>query len=260
MSPTDSAVASRLEGSTLRLTLDRPEKRNALSASLVADLKRALRVAAADDAVRVVALAGAGKDFCAGADLSEIHETASASVGENLRNAEALGELFVQLRRLPKPVVAVVHGRALAGGCGLALACDLVLAAESARFGLPEVTIGFVPAMVLALLRRSLGEKKAFELACLGRSISAREAESLGLVNRCFDDGELEAGARDLLETLSKRSATALALSKGLLYQQETLGFEAAVQAGADVNVLARQTEDARRGIAAFTRGGGRGG
>ncbi|HEX6926523.1 MAG TPA: enoyl-CoA hydratase-related protein [Longimicrobiaceae bacterium] len=241
------------------LTLNRPEKRNALNAVLVGRLREAIPELENDDAVRVLALQGAGKDFCAGADLREIQRAADGPVTENLAHAAVLGDLFIQLRKSPKPSVAIVRGRALAGGCGLASACDLVLAERSARFGYPEVGIGFVPAMVMAILRRNVGEKRAFELVALGETIDAAEAERIGLVNRLFEDQELEAGAAELLRTLAGRSATAVALSKRLLYDQEGMSFDAGIRAGAEINVIARLTADARAGIAAFLsqRGGG---
>lgn len=237
-----------------RVVLDRPERRNALSGAMIAELKEALALAGADERIRVVALSGAGPDFCAGADLAEVRAAVEEGVLASLADAEALGELFVLIRRLEKPVVALVHGRALAGGCGLATACDLVLAAEGARFGYPEVRLGFVPAMVMAILRRSLGEKKAFELIATGETVDAREAERLGLVNRVLDDATFEAEARAFLEELASRSASALALSKRLLYQTETASFEAAIAAGAQVNALARLTDDCREGIDRFLR------
>ena len=113
-------------------------------------------------------LAGAGKDFCSGADLAALERVSKAGVLDNMADARAMAELFLQMRNHPRPIVAAVHGRALAGGCGLATACDIVLAAESAKFGYPEVNIGFVPAMVMAILRRSVAEKTAFELITLG--------------------------------------------------------------------------------------------
>ena len=136
------------------LTLDRPDKRNALSTALVEALLAGARRAEEDPAVRVLVLKGAGKDFCAGADLDELLASAEKDPAENEQSALKLGELFLALRNCPKPVVAVVQGRALAGGCGLATACDLVLAADSAQFGYPEIQRGFVPAMVMAMLVR----------------------------------------------------------------------------------------------------------
>ena len=150
------------------LTLNRPEKRNALNDELVAELKRAVREADADDSLSAIVIRGAGKDFCSGADLSALQKIAGASYEEHLEDAKSLAELFTLIRNARVPVIAAVHGRALAGGCGLATGCDIVLATEAARFGYPEVKIGFVPAIVMAILRRNLGEKLAFELVTQG--------------------------------------------------------------------------------------------
>ncbi len=235
-----------------RIVLDRPERRNALSAELVAELKESLAFAEADDRIRVVAIAGEGPDFCAGADLREVQEAVDEGVLASLVDAESLGELFLLLRRMAKPVVALVHGRALAGGCGLATACDMVVAAEGARLGYPEVRLGFVPAMVMAILRRAVGEKRAFELVSLGEVVDASTAREWGLVNRVFPDATFRADADAFVAGLASRSASALALSKRLLYQIDGASFEAAIRAGAQVNALARLTDDCQDGIRAF--------
>lgn len=235
-----------------RIILNRPERRNALNAGMVTELMDSLALADADERIRVVALSGAGPDFCAGADLEEIREAVEQGILASLVDAEALGELFLLLRRLDTPVIAVVHGRALAGGCGLATACDLVLASSDARFGYPEVRLGFVPAMVMAILRRSVGEKRAFELISLGETIGADSAESIGLVNRVFPVDRFEAEVDGFLRELSSRSASAVSLSKRLLYQIDGASFEAAIRAGAQVNALARLTDDCRDGIDSF--------
>ena len=253
-------LLTRHEGGVARLTLNRPEKRNALSAELVSALKDALRRADADPEVRVIAVEGAGKDFCSGADLSALRRIAGASVMENLADVDELAELFLLPRTLRKPVVACVRGRALAGGCGLATACDIVLAAADAQLGYPEVKIGFVPAMVMAILRRNVSEKRAFELIVRGHTITADEAERIGLVNRVFPAASFEAEAAAYLAELAERSPSAVQLSKRLLYHSDAMGFEAAVRAGADVNVVARMTEDMEAGVARFlARGEGRG-
>jgi methylglutaconyl-CoA hydratase len=244
------------EGAVARLTLNRSDKRNALSAELVADLKAALREADADDGVRVVAISGAGKDFCSGADLSALKKIAGASVMENLADVDELAELFLLPRRMRKPVVACVRGRALAGGCGLATACDMVLAAEGAQFGYPETRIGFVPAMVMAITRRNVSEKRAFELLVRGLPFSAPEAERMGLINQVFPDDAFDAQADAVLADLAERSPSAVQLAKRLLYNSDALGFEAAVRAGADVNVVARMTEDMQAGVARFLERG----
>ena len=174
------------------LTLNRPEKRNALNRELVTALKKALARASADTEARVVVITGAGKDFCSGADLAELERISQMGDEENLADARSLGAVFVAMRRLPKPVVAVVRGRALAGGCGLATACDLVLAHEGAGFGYPEVQHGFVPAMVMAVLRRKVTEGRAFELVVRGHRIDAAEARRVGLVNEIFPGASFE--------------------------------------------------------------------
>jgi methylglutaconyl-CoA hydratase len=240
------------EAGVARLVLNRPEKRNALDDRLLAELKGALRDCDADPDVRVVSLSGAGPDFCAGIDLAALQRVTEATVLENLEDVDRLAELFLLIRGLRKPVVAVVHGRALAGGCGLATACDLVLAARSATFAYTEVRIGFVPAMVTAILRRNVTEKRAFELIAGGEGIGAEEAERIGLVNRVFDDGDLAAAAREYTTELAGRSASAVQLCKRLLYHQDGMSFEAALRAGADLNVVARMSEDTRAGVARF--------
>lgn len=250
----------RREGAVARLTLNRPDKRNALDAALVAALKAALREADADPEVRVVVLDGAGPDFCSGADLSALRTIAEGSVMENVEDVDALAELFLLPRRMRRPVVAAVHGRALAGGCGLATACDLVLAADDAQLGYPEVRIGFVPAMVMAILRRNVSEKRAFELIAGGGRIGAAEAERIGLVNRVFPAASFGEEVRSYAAALAERSPSAVQLSKRLLYHSDGMGFEAAIRAGADLNVVARMTEDTQAGVERFLGGAREGG
>jgi len=205
-------------GAIRSITLNRPEKRNALNDELIAALKAALREAEMDESLRAIVIRGAGKDFCSGADLSAIQKIATASYEDNIEDARSLAELFALIRKVRVPVIAAVQGRALAGGCGLASACDLVIAARSARFGYPEVKIGFVPAMVAAILRRNLGEKKSFELLTQGFEFSAVVAHTLGLVNRLADDDQLDSAAMDFAAVYTKVSGSAVAMTKRLLY------------------------------------------
>jgi methylglutaconyl-CoA hydratase len=250
----EKPVIYAVEGAVALVTLNRPEKRNALNDAVVAGLKEALRAADADGAVRVVVVTGAGADFCSGADLSALQKISEASIDENLEDARALAELFALVRRVSVPVVAAVRGRALAGGCGLATACDVVLAARTARFGYPEVKIGFVPAMVMAILRRNVSEKRAFELVTRGTEIGADEAERVGLVNRVFNEEAFESEVERYVAGFERVSRSAVALTKRLLYQMDGLTFDDALAAGADVNALARMTEDCRRGVARFLK------
>ena len=248
----DQTVLYSVDGAVARITLNRPEKRNALNDAVIAGIKSGLKQASRDEHVRVVVIAGAGKDFCSGADLSALQKIASASVAENAEDARLLLELFLLIRQLPVPVVAAVTGRALAGGCGLATACDLVLAASSARFGYPEVKIGFVPAMVMAILRRNVSEKRAFELITRGAEISADEAKEFGLVNQVFADESFADDVNQYVAEFGKMSASAIGLTKTLLYQMDGMAFPEALETGADVNVIARLTDDCQQSIAKF--------
>lgn len=249
-----SVVLYKIEDSIARISLNRPDKRNALNDELVDGVKDALRKAAKSDEVRVILLTGEGKDFCSGADLSALRKIAEGSVSENQDDARSLMELFLLIRAIHFPVVAAVKGRALAGGCGLASACDLVLASTTARFGYPEVKIGFVPAMVLAILRRNIGEKRAFELLTRGGEIDAEEAWRLGLVNQVFTEETFDQFVDDYVKEFSKLSKSAVSLTKKLMYQVDGLSFADAIETGADVNVIARLTEDCQNGIAKFLK------
>ena len=250
----DNIVLYKVAAGAARITLNRPEKRNALNDELVAGIKDALRRADDDSDVRVVVITGAGADFCSGADLASLQKTSTASVSENLRDAQSLMELFMLIRAIDVPVIAAVRGRALAGGCGLATACDLVLAARSSRFGYPEVKIGFVPAMVMAILRRNVSEKRAFQLLTMGEDISAEECERLGLVNRILDDEAFEDEFDAFVQRFTRVSTSAVTLTKQLLYRTDAMSFEDALHFGVDANVIARMSEDCRKGIERFLR------
>ena len=239
-------------GGVLTATLNRPDKRNAIDTAMIDALLATLERADLDAEVRVVALRGAGQDFCAGMDLSELLASADHTVEQNRHAALHFGGLFVRMRRLPKPVVAVVRGRALAGGCGLATGCDLVLAAESAQFGYPEVQRGFVPAIVMTLLRRAVGEKVAFDLAATGRLLDATEAATAGLVSRVYENADFEEQVGDVLRGLAAASPSALAFTKQQFYQLDGLTFEDGIRLGADVNAVSRSTPDFRAALTAF--------
>lgn len=248
----EPVLLSGRSGGVLTLTLNRPEKRNALNAELVAALKEALAGAAEDPSVRIVVLRGAGKDFCAGADLAELERIAEMSREENLADARSLGDLFVAIRSHSRPVVAVVQGRALAGGCGLATACDAVLARSDAEFGYPEVYLGFVPAMVMTILRRKVGEGRAFDLVARGHRVTADDARDMGLVTAVYAPATFEDDAQRYVTELSAHPASALTLTKALLYELGDLDFAAGVERGAQVNVEARLTDACREGVRSF--------
>lgn len=238
--------------SILTITLNRPDKRNALNDALIDDLKTALRETDADETLRAVIIKGAGKDFCSGADLSALKKISESGVLENHADADNLKELFSVIRRVKVPVVAAVRGRALAGGCGLATACDLVLATDAARFGYPEVKIGFVPAMVMAILRRNVSEKRAFALCTRGFEFDAATAKSFGLINEVFAEESFDDAVKDYVAVYKTVSRSAVVLSKRLLYQMDGLNFESSLASGVDINTIARLTDDCKTGVARF--------
>jgi len=254
MSDRTKTVLYTREASVGRITLNRPEKRNALNDELIEALKNSIVTAASAESTRVILISGAGKDFCSGADLSALRKISQASVAENQADARSLMELFLLIRQAPVPIVAAVRGKALAGGCGLASACDIVLASANAQFGYPEVKIGFVPAMVMAILRRNVSEKRAFELITRGEQISAAEAKQFGLVNQVFQDEDFESAVTAYVNGFEKMSKSAIALTKTLLYQMDGMSLGDALQTGVDVNVIARMTEDCQEGIAKFLK------
>jgi len=240
------------EGAIGWITLARPEKKNALDRVMADELAEAL-FAMSETPVNVVAIDAEGSDFCAGADLAAIEEMIDAPRQQHIDDAKALGHVFHTIRRMEKPVVAVVRGRAYAGGAGLASACDIVLAHEGARFAYPEVTIGFVPAMVMTMLRRSVGEKVAFDLVSTGRVLKAEEAREIGLVSRVFADMEFEARTRAVLDQLAACPPSAMAATKTLFYKLDTLGFLDGISAGIVANADARATPAFREGVKRFT-------
>ena len=234
------------------LELNRPDKRNALNDELIGALKQGLQDAEADESVRAVVIRGAGKDFCSGADLSALQKIADASLEENLEDARSLGELYKQIRFLRLPVIAAVRGRALAGGCGLAMACDIICTDSTAVFGFPEVKIGFVPAMVAAIVRRNMSEKDAFTFLTLGFEMKGYELSGIGLVHGLFSDETFENNLLVFASQYSKLSRSAVEMTKRLLYEIDGLTFANAIELGAQTNARARMTEDCKAGIARF--------
>jgi methylglutaconyl-CoA hydratase len=247
-----NCVRMTADGPIGRITLARPQKKNALDRVTAEELGEAL-FALSESPVKVVAIDGEGPDFCAGADLSALEEMLDAPRQHHIDDAKALGHVFHTIRRMEKPVVALVKGRAYAGGAGLASACDIVLASEEARFAYPEVSIGFVPAMVMTMLRRSVGEKHAFDLLTTGRVLSAEEARSIGLVSRVFPVSEFDQLSLTVLSQLADAPPSAMAATKALFYKLDTLGFLDGISAGIIANADARATTAFREGVQRFT-------
>lgn len=237
------------------LTINRPDKRNALSWQVMSAMTAALAEAKADPGVRVVVLTGAGdRAFCAGADLSGM---AGGAGYADLHDARGeMARLFRSLWELGKPTIARVRGYALAGGFGLALACDLVVAADDAQFGTPEIDVGLWPHMITVPLTRSMPPKVALELMMTGRRVGAPEALRLGFVNRVVPaegEGGLDATVAELAGVLTAKSAQALKLGRDGFYATWDLGADDALHVLHPLLTVTASTEDAAEGIAAFT-------
>ena len=251
--PMNNFIDIATDGTIRTLTLNRPEKRNALHPDLVGELQDALEQAASDRHVRVLILTGAGSVFCAGADLSYLEQINMNSLLENRDDSTRLMEMFATLCRSPLPVIARVNGHAIAGGCGLALACDIIVASEKARLGFTEVRIGFVPAIVMRLLVQRVGMGRARELLLRGNLLSAVQAHRIGMIDHVQSENELDNAVHELANDIAvNTSQSAVAMTKKLLMNIESLGMNEAMRFGADMNALSRETDDFRKGIASF--------
>ncbi|WP_224996001.1 enoyl-CoA hydratase/isomerase family protein [Cesiribacter sp. SM1] len=235
------------------ITLNRPEKRNALNAETVSELKQAFKEATADSAVKVIVLGGEGKAFCAGADLAYLQQLQNNTFEENLADSQHLMQLFHQIYTLNKPVIAAINGHALAGGCGLATVCDFSFSVPEAKFGYTEVKIGFIPAIVKVFLLRKIGEGRAKELLLGGQLITADKAAQWGLINEVVDTGMLQQRVETFATMLcTQNSGQSMALTKQMIARVQELPLEEALQYAAEQNAAARATEDCRRGISSF--------
>jgi enoyl-CoA hydratase/carnithine racemase len=237
------------------VTINRPERRNAMSWEVMRGLRRVLADAAQDPEVRVVVLAGAGEEaFCAGADLGKMTGADEPEAGVlSVHEARGvLAEVFEALWGLGKPTVARVQGFALAGGFGLALACDLVVASDRARFGAPEINVGLWPYMITVPLVRSMPPKQALELMLTGRRVDAAEAQRLGFVTRVVPHGELDTAVSELAGTLAGKSPAAMKLGRDAFYAVWDMAAPEALAHLHAMLSLTAQTEDAAEGIAAF--------
>ncbi|HEV8532102.1 MAG TPA: enoyl-CoA hydratase-related protein [Methylomirabilota bacterium] len=233
------------------VTLNRPEVRNALNGTMIRELEESLSALEADPHARVIVLAGAGdRAFCAGADLKAMGER-----GTTLQARDSFGGLariLEAMARMKTPLVAKVHGFALAGGCGLAAGCDIVIAAEDAVFGLPEIKVGLLPLIVMAPILRSVGRKRGMLMILSGELVPAREACEMGLVSRLVPRAELDSAVEALARTLAGFSPTALGLAKEAAATAMGLEYGAALRYLRELLTLVAMSDDAKEGIAAF--------
>jgi len=238
------------EGQIATVTLNRPDQRNPLSATMLRDLASALRWCRDEPEVRVVVLTGAGRVFCAGADLSSFDGEMTAL--DRYRSRDLFVELFLLMAELGKPIVGRINGHALAGGFGLACACDLLVAVDTATFGTPEINVGIWPMMIQAILTRNVPRKVLLEMEMLGDRWTAAQLQSVGVVNRVVSHEQLDSTVADIAQSLARKSPVALRLGRDSFYRQEDMDFRAALHYLHGQFLLVSQTEDSREGIKAF--------
>jgi enoyl-CoA hydratase/carnithine racemase len=245
------AVLYDVSGGVATITINRPDRRNALSWQVMTELRDAFEVAQRERDVHVVVLTGAGeKAFCAGADLTGM---AADSGWADLHDARGeLARLFRAMWELGKPTIARVRGYALAGGFGLCLACDLVVAADDAQFGTPEIDVGLWPFMITVPLMRSMPPKKALELMMTGRRVGADEAERIGFVTRVVPVGQLDDAVNELASTLASKSGSIMKLGRDSFYAVWDQSAEDALRLLHPMLTITTATDDAAEGIAAF--------
>ncbi len=235
------------------ITLNRPEKRNALSHELVSEIKEAFIRAEKDEKVKVIILKATGEAFCAGADLTYLQQLQNFSYEENLQDSNHLKELFLKIYTHPKMVIAQVQGHALAGGCGLATVCDFAYAVPLAKFGYTEVKIGFIPAIVTVFLLRKIGEARSKELLLGGELLTAEQAVHFGLINKVVPPEKLEAEVWEMAQKLVEgNSGQSMKLTKQMIAKVQSESLIEALNYAAEMNARARGTDDCKRGIAAF--------
>src|SRR6266700_2946627 len=246
-----STLILEISGAIATITLNRPDKRNAMSAAMIAELQTALdEIEKSHVSVRI--LTGAGKAFCSGMDLEMLAAIAQQTPAENQEDSRRMAKMFRRIWSFPRPLIAAVNGAALAGGCGIATLCDFTLAVPEAKFGYTEVRIGFLPALVSVFLISQIGDKRARDLLLTGRLIDATEAKQLGLVSEIVEPGRLMARAEELAEQISAVSPSSLTRAKRLLVCAESASIDADLERAVLENARMRLTPDFKEGVASF--------
>lgn len=246
-------ISYKIEERIIYISLNRPEKRNALNQQMVAELTKAFTKAKTEKKGKVIVLKAEGKAFCAGADLSYIQSLQNFSYEENLADSNQLKTLFELIYKHPKVVIAQVEGHALAGGCGLATVCDFIFSVPFAKFGYTEVKIGFIPAIVMVFLIRKIGESRAKRLLLSGEIYTAEEILSTGLFHQLCTPESISQEVHKFASSLCKNnSENAMGITKQMIAATQGMSIEDALSLAAENNAKARNTEDCKKGIAAF--------
>ena len=239
-------------GQTKKLILNRPDKRNSLDDEMIKELTDAVNLLSEDEGTKSIIITGAGGNFCSGLFLDYLHKIQDFDVLQNKKDSSNYKNLLLAIYGCSKPTIAMVDGYALAGGCGIASACDLIVASDKAQFGYTEVRIGFIPAIVMIFLLKRVSETHAKDLLLTSKFINGTEAHKIGFVNYVVEDYMLESYTDKLCESLNQLPASSVMLTKEMFKNISSMGFEASLEYAVDMNTLTRMSEDCKNGIKKF--------
>lgn len=235
------------------IILDRPEKRNALNSEFVDEIKLSIKSFENNSNVRALVLESSGDVFCAGADLAYLQKLQNFTYDENLADSKSLAELFKLIYAFPKPIVSIVNGAALAGGCGLATVCDICFATPDSTFGYTEAKIGFIPAIVLVFLRKKIGEAASKKMLFTGEIFSSENALQYGLITEIVDANKIKDYAHNwVMNLIEKSSGNSISMIKEMYNSLDSLSLDDAISYACEMNAKTRETEDCRKGISSF--------
>jgi methylglutaconyl-CoA hydratase len=242
----------KVENGVAEIVLNRPEKMNSLDEELISDLTSMMNDFSANDEVRVVVLTGAEGNFCSGLYLDYLQKISEFDILQNKEDSRKFKNMLLSIYSCSKPVIAKVKGYCLAGGCGIASACDIIVADETAKFGYTEVKIGFIPAIVMLFLLKRVSETHAKDLLLTARMVSAEEAYRMGLINHFVAVSKIDNKVNEICEMLKKNSASSIKLTKEMLSNISSMNFEDALEYACDLNAITRMTPDCKEGVAKF--------
>jgi methylglutaconyl-CoA hydratase len=239
-------------GKTKKLVLNRPDKRNSLDEEMVFEITDAMNKFSEDEGTKSIIITGSGGNFCSGMNLEYLHKISEFDILQNKRDSENLKNMLLSIYNCRKPTIAMVNGYALAGGCGVASACDIIVASDKAQFGYTEVKIGFIPAIVMVFLLKRVTETHAKDLLLTSKFITGTEAHKIGFVNYVVEEYMLESYTEKMCECMNQLPASSVMLTKEMFKNVASMSFESALDYAVDMNALTRMTEECKNGIKRF--------
>ena len=248
----NSSILIEQNGFTKKIIMNRPEKRNSLDEEMIFSLIKYMNEFSEDEETKSVIITGMGGNFCSGLYLDYLLKISRFNILENKADSTLFKNLLLSIYNCRKPVIAMVNGYALAGGCGIASACDIIVAADSAQFGYTEVKIGFIPAIVMVFLLKRVSESRAKDLLLTSKFISANEAHKIGFVNYCIEQSMLETYTENICRNLNRQPLSSIMLTKEMFKNVGNMSFESALEYASGMNTITRMTDECKEGISRF--------